>query len=58
MFLASDVIKLHFGAHTENQESSSLPVAKHFLGLSCQKTLLVATVLITIKGYLFSLNNA
>ena len=34
MFLASDVIKRHFGAHTESQESSSLPVAKHFLGLS------------------------
>ena len=33
MFLASDVIKRHFGVHTESQESSSLPVAKHFLGL-------------------------
>ena len=31
MFLASDVIKHRFGAHTENEESSSLPVAKHFL---------------------------
>ena len=33
MFLASAVIKRHFDAHTESQESSSLPVAKHFLGL-------------------------
>ena len=33
IFLASDVIKRHFGAHTESQESASLPVAKHFLGL-------------------------
>ena len=33
MFLASDVIKRHFGAHTESQESTSLPEAKHFLGL-------------------------
>ena len=33
MFLASDAIKRHFGVHTESQESSSLPVAKHFLGL-------------------------
>ena len=31
MFLASDVINHHFGAHTESQESYSLPVAKHFL---------------------------
>ena len=38
MFLASDVIKRHFGAHTESQESSSLPVAKHFLRLSRQNT--------------------
>ena len=37
MFLASDVIKRHFGAHTESQESSSLPVAKHFLGLPLAK---------------------
>ena len=37
MFLASDVIKSHFGAHTESQESSLLPVAKHFLGLSLAK---------------------
>ena len=37
MFLASDVIKSHFGAHTESQESSSLPVAKHFLGLCLAK---------------------
>ena len=33
MFLASDVIKRHFGVHTESQESASLRVAKHFLGL-------------------------
>ena len=31
MFLASDIIKRHFGAHTKSEESSSLPVAKHFL---------------------------
>ena len=37
MFLASDVIKRHFGAHTESQESYSLPVAKHFLGLCLAK---------------------
>ena len=37
MFLASDVTKRHFGAHTESQESSLLPVAKHFLGLSLAK---------------------
>ena len=37
MFLASDVIKRHFGAHTESQESSSLPAAKHFLGLCVAK---------------------
>ena len=37
MFLASDVIKRHFGAHTESQESSSLPVAKYFLGLCLAK---------------------
>ena len=37
MFLASDVIKRHFGAHTESQESSSLPVAKHFLTLCLTK---------------------
>ena len=37
MFLASVVIKRHFGGHTESQESSSLPVAKHFLGLSLAK---------------------
>ena len=38
MFLASDVIQRHFGAHIESQESSSLPVAKHFLGLCLAKT--------------------
>ena len=37
MFLASDVIKRHFGAHTESQESSSLPVAKHFISLCLAK---------------------
>ena len=37
MFLASDVIKLHFGAHTESQESSLLPVAKKVLGLCLAK---------------------
>ena len=37
MFLASDVIKRHFGAHTESQESSLFPVAKHFLGLCLAK---------------------
>ena len=37
MFLASDVIKRHFGVHTESQESSLLPVAKHFLGLCLAK---------------------
>ena len=37
MFLASDVTRHHFGAHTESQESSSLPVAKHFLGLCLAK---------------------
>ena len=37
MFLASDVIKRHFGAHTENQENSLLPVAKHFIGLCLAK---------------------
>ena len=41
MFLASDVIKRHFGAHTESEESSSLPVAKHFLRLSHRNTSLV-----------------
>ena len=34
MFLASDVIKRHFGAHTESQESSLLPVAKYFACVS------------------------
>ena len=37
MFLASDVVKRHFGVHTESQESSSLPVAKHFLRLCLTK---------------------
>ena len=37
MFLASDAIKRYFGAHTESQESSSLPVAKHFLRLCLAK---------------------
>ena len=37
MFLASDVIKRHFGAHTESQESSSISVAKLFLGLCLAK---------------------
>ena len=37
MFLASDVIKRHFGAHTESQESSSLPVTKKELGLCLAK---------------------
>ena len=37
MFLASDITKCHFGAHTESQESSLLPVAKHFLRLSLAK---------------------
>ena len=37
MFLASDVIKRHFGAHAESQESSSLPGAKKVLGLSLAK---------------------
>ena len=37
MFLASDVIKCHFGVHTESQESSWLPVAKHFLRLCLAK---------------------
>ena len=41
MFLASDAIKRHFGAHTESQESSSLPVAKHFLGLCLTKRCLM-----------------
>ena len=40
MFLASDVIKRHFGAHTESQESSSLPVAEKVLGLCLTKRLL------------------
>ena len=43
MFLASDVIKRHFGAHTESKESSSLPVAKHFPGfVSRQMTPLIS----------------
>ena len=33
MFLASDVIKRHSGAHTESEESTSLPEAKYFLRL-------------------------
>ena len=33
MFLASDVIKRHSGAHTESEESTSLPDAKYFLRL-------------------------
>ena len=37
MFLASDVIKRHFGTHAESQESSSLSIAKHFLCLSLAK---------------------
>ena len=37
MFLASDVIKRHFGAHTESQENSLLPVPKHFFRLCLAK---------------------
>ena len=42
MFLASDVIKRHFGAHTETQESSSLPVARKVLGLCLAKRRLMS----------------
>ena len=37
MFLVSEVIKCHFGAYTESQESSSIPVAKKVLGLCLAK---------------------
>ena len=37
MFLASHVIKRHFGVHTESEESSSFPVTKHFLRLCLAK---------------------
>ena len=43
MFLANDVIKYHFGVHTESQESSSLPAAKHFLRLCLAKIRLMLT---------------
>ena len=46
LFLASDVIKRHFGAHTESQESSSLPVAKKVLGLCLAKRRLYFTKII------------
>ena len=48
MFLASDVIKRHFGAHTESQEISLLPVAKHFLLLCLAKIHLKDTYCVMI----------
>ena len=53
MFLASDVIKRHFGAYTESQESSSLPVAKHFLGLCLAKRHLLSLIMVPflVKSY-------
>ena len=48
MFLASDVIKCHFGAHTESQESSSLPVAKHFLRLCLTKIRLICPTTLVV----------
>ena len=37
MFLASDVIKRHFGVHTESQETFSFPVTKKVRGLCLAK---------------------
>ena len=47
-FLASDVIKRHFGAHTESQESSSLPVAKKVRGLSLTKRRLKSSIIVKV----------
>ena len=51
MFLASDVIKCHFGAHTESQESSSSPLAKHFLCLCLAKICLKSTSSSSFSGF-------
>ena len=42
MFLAYNVIKRHFGARTQSQESSKLSVAKKVLGLCLAKRRLMS----------------